>query len=201
MMDHTQLTSRPRLVLLLVVVILLVGRRLGGQHSWADSDIFSNDMYGSAMNSPDNQYQISEGWFKDVHSLYDPDSTFVADIVSPGHNLFGYIDARFNMQRLPGVARTASYCELRGEIEFATCNVVINCFDDNDNISDWNSCMEDQVHAANHGMIGGGFNCNVSFKPEEISRVHISSGSTSPNQYSRTHGAPALRSCVHTHEV
>lgn len=115
------------------------------------------------MNSPDNDYQICEGWFKDVHSLYDPDSEFVADVVSPGHNLFGYIDARFNMQRLPGVSRTASYCGLKGEIEFATCNVVINCFDGNDNISDWNSCMEDQVHAANHGMLGGGFNCNVSY--------------------------------------
>ena len=130
-------------------------------HSWADSDIFSNRMYGSAMNSPENSYQISEGWFRGVTSIYDPDSTFVGDIVSPGHNLYGYIDTKFNMQALPGIARTASYCGLKGEIEFATCNVIVKCFDDHDNISDWNSCMEDQVHAANHGMIGGGFNCNV----------------------------------------
>eukprot|EP00752_Nemacystus_decipiens_P007679 g6864.t2 len=144
--------------------------------NWADSEIFTNDMYGSAMNSPDNDYQISEGWFKDVHSLYDPDSTFVADVVAPGHNLFGYIDARFNMQRLPGVARTASYCGLKGQIEFATCNVIINCFDDNDNISDWNECMEDQVHAANHGMIGGGFNCNTDMAEFQEENPEFGSG-------------------------
>lgn len=69
---------------------------LGQKNSWADSDIFSNRMYGSAMNSPENGYQISEGWFEDVTSLYDPDHEFVADIVSPGHNLYGFIDARYN---------------------------------------------------------------------------------------------------------
>lgn len=39
---------------------------------------------------------------------------------------------------------------------------MINCFDSNDSIYDWTVCMEDQVHAANHGMMGGAFNCNVS---------------------------------------
>ena len=65
-------------------------------------------------------------------------------------------------QDLTGIARTASYCGLRGQIEFATCNIIIDCFENNDNIYDWNVCMEDQVHASNHGMMGGAFNCNVS---------------------------------------
>ncbi|CAM9793594.1 unnamed protein product [Ectocarpus sp. 12 AP-2014] len=128
---------------------------------WADSVIFSNDMYGSALGSPDNGYQISEGWFADVKSIYDPDETFLQEQINPGHSLYGYVDARFNIQAVDGVSRTASYCGVRGEMEFATCNVVINCFEHNDNISDWNECMEDQVHAANHGMMGGAFNCNV----------------------------------------
>ncbi|CAM9741762.1 unnamed protein product [Ectocarpus fasciculatus] len=129
--------------------------------NWADSEIFSNDMYGSALGSPDNGYQISEGWFAGVKSIYDPDETFVDELISPGHSIYGYIDAKFNIQAVDGVSRTASYCGVRGEIEFATCNIVINCFDDNDSISDWNECMENQVHAANHGMMGGAFNCNV----------------------------------------
>ena len=66
--------------------------------SWADSEIFSNEMYGSAMNSPENQYQIVEGWFSGATSLYDPDYIFVHDLINPGHNFYGFIDARHNFQ-------------------------------------------------------------------------------------------------------
>lgn len=55
-------------------------------------------MYGSALGSPDNGYQISEGWFAGVKSIYDPDETFVDDLISPGHSIYGYIDAKFNIQ-------------------------------------------------------------------------------------------------------
>lgn len=55
-------------------------------------------MYGSAMNSPDNQYQIVEGWFSEAKSLYDPDNIFVSDLINPGHNFYGFIDARYNFQ-------------------------------------------------------------------------------------------------------
>ncbi|CAB1104331.1 unnamed protein product [Ectocarpus sp. CCAP 1310/34] len=108
-----------------------------GQHpnstmhrSWANSAVFSNDMYGSALGSPDNGDQISEGWFADVKSIYDPDETFLQEQINPGHSVYGYIDAKLNIQ---------------GEMEFATCNVLINCFEQNDNISEWNECMENQV--------------------------------------------------------
>ena len=46
---------------------------------------------------------------------------------------------------MDGVTRTNSYCGLEGQLEFATCNVIIGCFEDNDNIYDWNVCTEDQV--------------------------------------------------------
>lgn len=62
-------------------------------------------MYGSAMNSPDNDYQISEGWFSGATSLYDPDNAFVSELINPGHNLFGFIDARYNFQ-----VRTKNSC-------------------------------------------------------------------------------------------
>lgn len=60
----------------------------------------------------------------------------------------GFIDAQFNYQSLRGIARTNSYCGLEGEMEFATCNKLIGCFDDYDNIYEWTVCMEDQVRLA-----------------------------------------------------
>lgn len=71
---------------------------INNTHSWADSDIFSAEMYGSAMNSPDNHYQISEGWFSGATSLYDPDNAFVSELINPGRNFYGFIDARYNFQ-------------------------------------------------------------------------------------------------------
>ena len=73
-------------------------------------------------------------------------------------------------QELPGIARTASFCGLKGQMEFATCNIIIECFENNDSIYGWNVCMEDQVHASNHGMVGGAFNCNVSVDGEKSRR-------------------------------
>eukprot|EP00752_Nemacystus_decipiens_P002672 g2500.t1 len=138
--------------------------------NWGDSEIFSVNMFGSATGSPLNGYQLSEGWFADAKTIYDPDETFLADVIEPGHSIYGFIDATYNFQNVTKVTRTNSYCGLKGELEFATCNVIIGCFEDNDNINDWNVCMEDQVHAANHGMIGGAFNCNVDMA--EFSQKH-----------------------------
>eukprot|EP00752_Nemacystus_decipiens_P002661 g2489.t1 len=137
--------------------------------NWGDSEIFSVNMFGSATGSPLNGYQLSEGWFADARTIYDPEGTMLPELIEPGHSIYGYIDAHYNFQCVDGVTRTNSYCGLEGQIEFATCNVVIGCFEDNDNIYDWNVCMEDQVHASNHGMIGGAFNCNtdmVKFREE-----------------------------------
>lgn len=115
--------------------------------------IFSDDMFGSAMGDPENTYQINSGWFKDITSLYDPDFQFEVDFIEPGHNAFGFIDAQFNYQSLSGIARTNSYCGLKGEMEFATCNKLIGCFDDNDNIYEWTVCMEDQVSFLRRSII------------------------------------------------
>lgn len=123
---------------------MLVLCQSNSKPSWPESEIFSDEMFGSAMGDPDNLYQINSGWFKDVTSLYDPDLDFELDFIDPGHNAFGFIDAQFNYQSLRGIARTNSYCGLKGEMEFATCNTLIGCFD-NDNIYDWTICMEDQV--------------------------------------------------------
>lgn len=48
-------------------------------------------MFGSAVGAPDNDYEINEGWFTNVTSLYDPDHTFISGSpnLQPGHNPFG----------------------------------------------------------------------------------------------------------------
>eukprot|EP00752_Nemacystus_decipiens_P002673 g2501.t1 len=126
---------------------------------WGDSEIFSDDMFGSATGSPLNGYQLSEGWFADARTIYDPNETFLADgVIEPGHSIYGYIDATYNLQNVDRVTRTNSYCGLKSELEFATCNVVIDCFDDNDNIHDWNVCMENQVDMAEFSQKHLGFN-------------------------------------------
>lgn len=60
---------------------------------WPNSAIFGVDMFGSAVGTPENDYEINEGWFTNVTSLYDPDSTFVSGFpnLRPGHNPYGFI--------------------------------------------------------------------------------------------------------------
>lgn len=59
-------------------------------------------MFGSAVGTPDNDYEIHEGWFTNVTSLYDPDNTFITGSpdLQPGHNAFGFIGPTQRITRL-----------------------------------------------------------------------------------------------------
>lgn len=51
---------------------------------------------------------------------------------------------------------------MKGEAAFTKCDTFIRVFDECDTVSEWATDMENKVHASLHGMIGGGFRCNVS---------------------------------------
>ena len=50
------------------------------------------------------------------------------------------------------MARTASYCGLESETEMSTCDVLIGCFEDNETIFDWTTCMENEVRGGTTRM-------------------------------------------------
>ncbi|CAN0415124.1 unnamed protein product [Laminaria digitata] len=55
-------------------------------------------MFGSARGSPDNQFQIADGWFANITSAYDPDHTLVGEGLATNHNPYGLVDANCNFQ-------------------------------------------------------------------------------------------------------
>lgn len=69
-------------------------------HSWGASEIFGSDMFGSAFGSEENQFQISDGWFANITSIFDPEGDFLFpdEHISATHNAYGMIDATFNYQ-------------------------------------------------------------------------------------------------------
>jgi len=68
--------------------------------SWPSSTVFGPDMFGSALGSPEKHFQISDGWFANITSAYDPESLLLRDweSISTNHNAYGLIDAAFNYQ-------------------------------------------------------------------------------------------------------
>lgn len=52
---------------------------------------------------------------------------------------------RCHSQDLPGVTRTHSYCGMKGEAQFAKCDLFIKCFEETESIGDWAVCMETKV--------------------------------------------------------
>ena len=84
---------------------MLDAARLGT--AWGSSEIFGPDMFGSASGSPEKNYQISDGWFADITSVYDPNSELLSgseSIISTNHNPYGFVDASFNYQVRSGVS-------------------------------------------------------------------------------------------------
>ncbi|CAM9366596.1 unnamed protein product, partial [Hapterophycus canaliculatus] len=154
---------------------MLDAAHLGSE--WTSSEIFGPDMFGSAMGYPENDFQISDGWFADITSAYDPDGDLLIPegSINTIRNPYGLVDGAFNYQALPGVIRTHTYCGLEGVSEFTKCEVFVGCFEDNDSLFDWASCMEHKVHATAHGMLGGGFDCNADMAEflEENPQIHL----------------------------
>lgn len=64
--------------------------------SWASSDIFTDDMFGQAMGSAENGYQLTKGRFGGIASIYDPDGTLVD--IDCHHNAYGYLGPTHNYQ-------------------------------------------------------------------------------------------------------
>ena len=76
-----------------------------------------------------------------------PDCVHVYLQVDPMHNPWGFIDSKYSYEGSGDVTRTASYCGMESELELSTCNVVKHCFEDNDNVNAWSTCMENGVSA------------------------------------------------------
>lgn len=62
-----------------------------------DSAIFDADMFGRAMGSSENSYQLTEGRFGGIASVLDADHAFVED-VHCNHNAYGYLSPSFSYQ-------------------------------------------------------------------------------------------------------
>eukprot|EP00903_Cladosiphon_okamuranus_P010577 g10002.t1 len=132
--------------------------------SWTASEIFSDQMFGSAIGKASEHYRLEGDWFPGLTSLFDPRDKFVNEKINPGHNPWGFIDSKYSYERSGDVTRTASYCGMESELEFSTCNVVKSCFEDNNNVNAWSTCMENGVLQGTHGMIGGAYDCSTSME-------------------------------------
>lgn len=51
---------------------------------------------GSALGDPENDYQITDGWFANITSILDVDGNLVDPRVDPGHNMYNYIAAEYD---------------------------------------------------------------------------------------------------------
>lgn len=69
-------------------------------------------MFGSAVGSPENDFQISDGWFADITSAYDPQGDLLTpeESIKTVRNPYGFVDGAFNYQvKSRGKFRETSY--------------------------------------------------------------------------------------------
>lgn len=50
------------------------------------------------------------------------------------------------------MTRAGSFCNLKAHAKFATEDVIFECFDSLDTLSDWASCMEKKVRSPRMGV-------------------------------------------------
>lgn len=59
-------------------------------------------MFGSAMGDAEKSFQISDGWFANISTIYDPDDTVAPSWLRVDHNAYGYVSAKHNYQVFGG---------------------------------------------------------------------------------------------------
>lgn len=57
-------------------------------------------MFGRAGGQPENDFQVTEGRFGGVSTIYDPKDVLVDERIATNHNAYGYIAATNNYQVL-----------------------------------------------------------------------------------------------------
>ncbi|CAM9521680.1 unnamed protein product [Ascophyllum nodosum] len=143
---------------------------------WHKSAVFDVDMFGPAMGSPDNNYQLTEGRFGTISSIYDPDDALADSRIGTNHNAYGYVSPTYNYQDPPLITRASSFCGLQPHAMFATEDVLFECFESQHTLSGWESCMENKVHGDIHGLLGGAFKCNVDMQKFHEENLEYSPG-------------------------
>lgn len=63
---------------------------------WMDSPIFDADMFGRAMGSAEDSYQLTEGRFGNISSILDADHNLAG--IDCHHNAYGYLSPSFSYQ-------------------------------------------------------------------------------------------------------
>ncbi|CAM9738599.1 unnamed protein product [Laminaria digitata] len=122
---------------------MIEGSTLGTE--WGESGIFDDDMFGRAEGQSEKAFQVTEGRFGGISSIYDPEDALVDGRLATHHNAYGYIAATYNYQNVPLLTRTSSFCNLKAHATFATADVLVGCFDEHDTLTAWESCMEHKV--------------------------------------------------------
>ncbi|CAN0427685.1 unnamed protein product, partial [Ectocarpus fasciculatus] len=114
---------------------------------WQDSTIFDDDMFGRAMGSADDGYQIADGRFGKISAIYDPHHALPGNglDIGPHHNAYGYLSPTYNYQEAPLLTRTSSFCNLKADSVFATSDDFFGCYSAHDTLGDWEHCMESKV--------------------------------------------------------
>lgn len=62
-------------------------------------------MFGRVMGSSDNSYQMTEGRFGGIATIYDPDHIRGDNRISTNHNAYGYVTSVYNYQVSPSIYR------------------------------------------------------------------------------------------------
>lgn len=55
-------------------------------------------MFGASVTSPEDNFQVSDGWFSNISSIFDPTNKVVKHRFVVNHSPFGYINALYNYQ-------------------------------------------------------------------------------------------------------
>lgn len=83
------------------VSLLFIDARCSPDHeriSWPLSSVFGPDMFGSAFGREENGYQITDGWFANISTIYDPDRDLFQSWIDTNRNPYGFVTAAYNFQ-------------------------------------------------------------------------------------------------------
>jgi hypothetical protein len=139
----------------------LLDTKLG--KDWASSKVYDEAWFGPVATLEANNFRVT-GRFEGVTHVYDPDETAYP---KAHHDAYGFLGGEYNTNSDVHLQRSDSYCGFQSIQGQSTCGHVAACFqafeEDND-LYDWDICLEEKVHGNLHTMHAGQWDCSVNWQ-------------------------------------
>jgi len=125
-----------------------------------ESPVYQDDWFGPVNTSAENDWQVTTGrWAYTRMPTHKPDYPFA----EAQYNSYGIIHAPCDNTKSPHLQRSNKFCGMETRQYPNKVSTMVHCFFNHTDLTDFSTCLEENVHGNLHAFHGGAWDCAQDF--------------------------------------